>query len=460
MDRLNLVTYEGIAKWWLSGVLLVLPFQLTIAKTQILRGNETLSFIRYLDEITIVAFSFLAMIVFIRKKEIRDGLYLVLLLSLGLLVIIGLISGFINGNSLLITSIGTLDYIRNFLLVFIYGAFFRDLIEVKKIFRLILMIAVVIGVIAFLQELWAVTSHYYFSENSQVELFITLKNILPDYSHYPYRVGIYRVSSLMHNYIFMGLYCLLILSIYMFTQKKISIFVFLALYCAIFGSVSRMVYMGYIVVAGVQIIRTSEKRALMVLSLVPILILMVKLSTLWDLNVLKLTSASVVEENNSFMSESEDTKISFREYSKERAIQIWKDHPLWGVGPGMFGGIISIKYKSYVYDEYNFNSYAQALLNSWKHIDQWWPQMLAETGILGVACFAGTLISVLSICFIARNRTTSDQMKGLFAGYGLFLVIVLLYSLGSVINITQVVFPYFAFIGMGLGCLSKDRINI
>ena len=444
-NSLNRVTYVNVVKWWLTGVLLILPFQMTIANTQMLWGNETLAFIRYLDEITIIVFFPLTIIEFYRKKEIRDWLYLVLSLSLGLIFIISLVSGTINGNYLYVTVSGAFDYIRNFLIVFIYAAFFREFSDFNKIFRLLLIMAVLIGVVAFLQELWAITSNYFIEENNQSKLFLILKDILPDYYQYTQRFGIYRMVSLMHNSLFLGIYCLFILTIYLYTTARVRFLVFLTLFSGIFVSVSRMAYIGFIVISGLQILRTKGKRTLLILAVFPILILMFKLSFLWDFNI------SGLIEGGSVFGKNEDNMISYREYTGDKAMQIWKDHPIWGVGPGMFGGIISVETNSYIYEEYDFM--ATSILRTWKHIDQYWPQILAEIGIIGAAYFAGLFISLFVVLFIARKRTTSHEMKGLFTGCGAFLIVVLLYSLGSTINIAQIIFPYFAFIGMGLGCL-------
>ncbi len=433
---------------------MLLPFQHLIAKRNLLLSSNMSSFIQYVDEITIIVFIPLALMEFLRNKEIRDWLYLIVLFSLFIFGSCGLISGLINKNNLHVTILGSLDYIRNYFVIFIYAAFFREIRQFNKTFRLLLTIAVFIGFIAILQELWAITYNYYFTKDSHSKIFLMLKNILPAYPQYESRFGIYRVPSLMDNFNFLGLYCLLILTMYLYTAKKVGGTVFLALYSGIFVSVSRMVYLGFAVISGLHLFRAKKKRILIISALIPILLLMLKLSSLWDFNLSQSIAISQISVSDNMLSEPD---LNYRKYSRGKAIEIWLDHPFWGVGPGIFGGIFSVKFESHVYDEYNFIPNAMALLKSWKHIDQFWPMILAEMGIIGTAGFAGLIVSLFVILFIAQSRATLDEMNGLFAGSMAFLIVVFIYSLGTVINTTQVIFPFFALIGMGLGCQKANR---
>jgi len=169
------------------------------------------------------------------------------------------------------------------------------------------------------------------------------------------------------------------------------------------------------------------------------------MSTLQDLNVHQL----IIEINNEDeMAESVVDNTSYRRYARYKALQVWKDHSLWGVGPGMFGGDIAVKHRSPVYEEYNFSSVS---LNEYHDLDQFWPQALAELGIIGVMAFVVFSVSLLVIFFIARQRTNSDEMKNLFIGLILFTVFNLINTLSSSLNIISILYPYSAFVGIGLG---------
>jgi O-antigen ligase len=72
-------------------------------------------------------------------------------------------------------------------------------------------------------------------------------------------------------------------------------------------------------------------------------------------------------------------------------------------------------------------------------------------GIVGVLCF----INIFSVLFIAlyklREEAVNEEMKGLFSALMVYLVCILIYSLGIGINIAPVLFTYCAFVGIALG---------
>jgi O-antigen ligase len=142
-----------------------------------------------------------------------------------------------------------------------------------------------------------------------------------------------------------------------------------------------------------------------------------------------------------------------RVYSRSKALKILKDHPLWGVGPGMFGGIVASKYKSHIYELYNFDSGRKQYVESIGGIEQFWFQISAETGLLGTLCFINLIAVLLIYLYKLRGQAPFEELKGLFSALMMFMVCILLYTTGSGINIAPVLFTYFAFIGIGLGGL-------
>ncbi len=431
--RIPMVSYKNIIRWWLTGILILLPFQRKLVKSIVLWSNELSAFISYLDEITIVIFLPLVIREFYKNREIPNRLYLILLSPILVLSISGLIYSIVNGNSLFITPLSTFDYIKNFLVIFIYAVFFREFSEFKKTFRLLLIVAVFLGIIAFIQEFWAMTSRFILEKDVSDINYLLTKNLSPKDS---WRFGIYRAPSLMHNSNMLGLYILLILTIYLCIEKKVNFAVLTSLFAGIFLSISRMVYMGFVFMAGVQIFR--GRRWFIPLVVIPIVILLFSMSPLSKFD----------------MTEGQQQRgfITYREYTRHKAIEVWKDHPFWGVGPGMFGGVVSIKTQSPVYDEYNFSKEAKTMVKSWKSLDQFWPQLLAEMGIMGTILFAGFFISLFITFFILRRWAASEEMRGLFTGLAAFVIVILIYSLGSGLNITSILFTYCAIAGMGLGC--------
>jgi len=449
--------YQNVIRWWLTGILILVPFQYKIRKT-VLDGHERLSnLIGYADEITIVVFLLFAIREFYKNRETFDRSYLILLIPIFIFTFSGLISGIVNSNKLMITILGSFDYIKNFLVIFIYSAFFREFSKLKRIFNLLLIVAVLIGVVALLQELWAMTSRYILQKDfDDMAGFFLGRKVITGVS---WRFGIFRANSLMHNSNIMGLYCLLIFTIYLFTVRKVNFALLLSFVSGIFFSVSRIVYAGFVFVVGAQIFRRKGRKLLVVLAMIPIVILLFYMSTLPDFNVLELLNIPEFTKERYLAK-----KVPYRVYTRDKASEIWKDHPFWGIGPGMYGGIISIKFRSPIYNEYNFYPNAMKTLTAWQSIDIFWPQVLAEMGIIGSVSFAGLVIALFGILFICRQRATFYEMKGLFTGLAAYTMVILIYSMGSGLNITSIIFTYSAFVGMGLGCKGasqeeNDKIN-
>jgi O-antigen ligase len=132
-------------------------------------------------------------------------------------------------------------------------------------------------------------------------------------------------------------------------------------------------------------------------------------------------------------------------------MEIWKDHKALGVGPGMFGGVISIVFNSPVYKEYNFSQKWYDFMKPFRSLDQFWPQIMAEMGTIGALIFAGLFISLLIIFYLRRKHASDDEEKGLFAGLMIATVYIFIYSLGSGLNMTLFLFTYSALAGMVLG---------
>jgi len=427
-------------------MLFFLPFQLMIVKSIGVWSNELSVWINRWEEITVGIFLPLAIRELYKNREILNRFHLILLSPIIVLSISGFISGIINGNPLLVTILGIFDYIKYFLFIFIYAAFFRKFSEFKKIFHLLLIIAVFLGAVAFIQEVWALSSiHIYGNDifDSETYLFhditlvLHLDNIIDHW-----RFGIYRAPSLVGHYNLLGLYCLFFFTIYLCIKKKLNFTVVIPLIGGIFLSISRLIYTGFIFMAGVQIFK--GRKWLMPLVVVPIAIVVLSMSSLLEFD----------------MTEGQKQRdfVTYREYTRDKAIEVWKDHPFWGVGPGMFGGVVSVIYQSPVYEEYNFSESVKGVLKRYSSLDQFWPQVLAETGIIGTVAFAGLFVSLFMIFFLLRRQATSDEMKGLFTGLAIFTIVIFIYALGSPLK-DAVIFTYFAFAGMGLGCINKHRNN-
>lgn len=459
----NKITFNKLAKFWLVCILLFLPFQYRIVEIAV-QWNSVLKFILYVDEITIVIFILLAIKEIYKNWEIADKSYLYLILPIILFIIVGLSSGVFNQNSLFVTILACFDYIKYFLVIFIYAAFFKEFDAFKQIFRLLLIIGACLGGVAIIQEIWAMTSQYILREEVQGnQMLLLINSVLGDYSHYTPRLGVFRVHSFMNNSIMLGHYLLLILTIYLSVTRRLSWAVFLLLYAGIVMSVSRTVYAGFVFLMIVQII--WYRRRMLIAAVTPMLIVLLLLFSLQDINIsnsydlpwqtgLEINSIDWEKDFNDESKEDtyiKESQMSFRKYTRQKGVEIWKDHPLLGVGPGYFGSIISLKTYSPIYKEYNLAS-VMTNIRKWSGLDQFWPQVLAETGMIGIMSFVGLFISLFITGLILRHNSVSYEINGLFSAMLTYIIIIIIYTMGSGLNITPILFTFFALVGMGFGC--------
>ncbi len=89
-----------------------------------------------------------------------------------------------------------------------------------------------------------------------------------------------------------------------------------------------------------------------------------------------------------------------------KSVQIFLDHIMVGVGPGMFGGWVSINYHtSPIYEIYDVSTKGIA------SIDMFWPHFLTEVGILGTLLF---LLSMNLIYKKSKQFSRSNNNSEIF----------------------------------------------
>jgi hypothetical protein len=424
---------ELIIRYWLFIILIFLPFQRKIVKILLPVSREAGNFISYLDEITVIIFIPLAVLKFYRKREFPDRLFMILLSPIIIFSISGLVSGLSNGNSIFITSLGIFDYVKNFLVLFIYASFIRDIKDFKKLFNILLMVAVALGFIAISQELWALSGRYVLRVYSNLD----------DQS---WRLGVYRTTSLMHNPNVFGLYCLVILTIYLSISDKPRYLFSLSLISGILTSVSRIAYTGLMILGVSQL----QKRRWFIWILIPLIIIMIAIFSIEDVNLLKHLNLE-----KQLLLYGNEELIRFRNATRDTALIIWRDHFFLGAGPGTYGGKVSLRYNSTLYKKYGLSEEFIDYARNFGSIDQFWPQILAECGIVGTLAFASLFISLTVVLLILKIWSSSEEISGLFTGLVIITLIIFIYSLYTGLNITSILFTYSAIAGMAIGSESR-----
>ncbi len=442
--------YLKLVRLWLFSFLIILPFSGRIANF-IARFNANLSSLVFnLDELTVVLFLFPAIWEYYRNRKVLDMSCLLLLISPFLLICIsGLISSYVNQNSLQVAVFGTFDYVKNLLAIFIYAAFFKAPNDFKKIYRILLVVGVLLGTVVLMQFLWAMGSVYIFKKSitdPAIYIFRTYNESAPIFKYW--RFGIYRAPG----YYYYGLYYLLILAIYLYRTKKNNTLIILPLYAGVLASASRVVYGGFVFIMVAQIIKGRK----WMISLL-VVILLVFIPNINDNNDLDLSMFPNLIKSDQHVNFN-TIGSSVRSYSRYKSIEIWKDHPIWGVGPGMFGGIVATKYTSNIYTEYSIKR--RKILNA--GVEQFWFQLLAEMGIVGSLCFVNFLAILCVTMNKLKKRTEVEDIKKLYSALIAFMGCIIIYCLGSGINISLVLFTYCALVGIGLSSSNvtgKSKVN-
>jgi len=440
---------NNIVKFWLIAMLFIIPYQNEIMNHIRPLSLKLSTIIRLLDEITIVIYFPIALQKIFHERIKYKHLFPVLF-TLIIFSIVGLISGVINMNSIFITSYGVFYYIKYFLLIFVYAAFFKSINDFNKIFRVLLITAVIVGFVAFLQEVVALLFRHILEDsandtatsiiNSMV-INITRDDLLHNVDNW--RLGIYRVSSMMSHYNLLGFYSLFILTLYLYTVKKMNPFYLISLFSGIYFSVSRIALVGLIILCIMQVMR--GRKWMIMFMIIPMCVFIYSFGALSEFN---LKDKQVMSEVVVSDGQRVGYNMTYRQYARNVAMEIWKDYPFWGVGPGMFGGVAAKKSNSPFYEEYNFSP---NLLNHFSDLDQFWPQALAETGIIGTIVFFNVYIYMLLIIFMYRKLKLTVELKNYLGGLGVITVFIFINTFASSLNIVSILYPYCALSGMGVG---------
>jgi len=409
-------------------MLVFLPIQIWLSNELEAVVGPLGSLIRNVDEMTILALLPLSFFEIFKGRWMASCNFLIIIFSVVAVFLTGLISGLENNNSMLVTFLGVFDYVKNFLPLFIYAAFFKDITlkELTMIINTILITTMFLGFVCVIQESWA---------------FISTQILHIPWTFMGYwRFGIYRTPSLMNHPNSVGLYFLFVLTLYMYTAKKLAFIPMGLIFTGIIFSISRIAYGGFMLISALQ---SKGKRWLLI-----IVISMFTVLTILTLGMKKEVKKLAIE-----------NKEVFRIYAATKSLEIWMDHPLVGRGPGMYGGVISFTFDSPVYQEYHFEPQWYLFMSSFKSLDQFWPQLFAEMGGLGAITFFGLIMSIVAAFIKSRRNIESVAVKGLFSALLIITFFIFIYTLGSGLNNTAFLYSYAAFAGIALGYREIKEID-
>lgn len=153
-----------------------------------------------------------------------------------------------------------------------------------------------------------------------------------------------------------------------------------------------------------------------------------------------------------------DAEKYLRLFAYKEAFSLFRNHPVLGVGPGMFGGLASILFNSPYYNYWP--THFKDFVFNMGSVDSFWPVILAETGILG---FIAYLMIFITLCTWLSNaarwyRTFDDTYMaalGKVARNYTLAVIIMCFFTG--LNNPFVTYTFFSLCGIYLSVFSIER---
>jgi hypothetical protein len=333
----------------------------------------------------------------------------------------GLLSMIYNEIPIQQAFLGIFDYIKNFLPIILLPAIPFSRMDLNKLYSLLLKLAIFLVLIGILQEiLW-------------------ILNISVPYLGEPIenRFGFWRVPSLLGHPNLLGLYSILF-------------FVLNYSLCPKLNRVNLLLLAG-ILLSGSKFIWGATLVFLFIFALRKIhFSLRIKAKKL----ILCLTCLTIILMISPYLYQKSLQDFSphyYRGYALKKSLEIWNDHLMLGSGPGTYGGVVSLMYNSSVYDQYNFESRWFDFMQGPRSLDQFWPQCLAEMGILGFISFATLILLLFWLPRKILHKISDPDLQLFLSGPSSLVIVLIIYLCVSGLNMTSFILTYSILLGM---CLS------
>jgi len=143
-----------------------------------------------------------------------------------------------------------------------------------------------------------------------------------------------------------------------------------------------------------------------------------------------------------------DPEHYMRAYGYLKSIELFIQHPILGVGPGMFGDLGSVIFGSPYYSGIPIYMYDKIAERG--GIDSFWPVILAQTGVVGFLLFGAIFTSFyLKIEKIANKfKILDNELYKVGRVLGAYIIALILMGLGSNLNKPFVTYTFFGLYGI------------
>lgn len=276
--------------------------------------------------------------------------------SFCLLILVCLVSAAYNRLSLRETSVGTYVLLKNFVWFYLAASLRLDERGFRRVFRFLVVI------------LGAVLAFGFF-QFATGELTYNLLGLPRDY-----RLGILRLRSIFIRPVYLGetmaLLAVLSISAYMNLRNPL----YVALAAAAIAAVGLTMLLKTILALGLVL-------GLLLLRKRPLLFVPYVLAGV--LSIISFSEYAVQNIKTQYSIYIESPR-SVRREGYRICGEILRDSPIFGVGPGMFGGFAATLLGSPIPQRYGFINYDQL---EYSTIDSHWPHLAAEIGLLGLLIY-------------------------------------------------------------------------
>ena len=361
-----------------------------------------------------------------------------------LFVLWSLVSAAVNRNFIKPTVFGIFAYVVYFLVFFVFSSIPYERSLIKSNYKILLNFVLILCGISIFQEILAL---FY---PASADWWLTFQS-----GDALWRMGIFRASSLLHHANTMGIIALFFWTIELSQSRPsesksrdVKLFLLMA---AIIFSISKAAIASALIAV---IILVPNKRKKCILALPYLLILGIIFYQAIIGGTEKASPRREKVEDNIYIIGHD------RLYALKKSFEIAKQNPIFGVGPGMYGGHISLKYKSPVYKKYGFSPYYLNYLKKIGTIEQFYGHALAELGIPGLLFI---LILISWPIMIMRNILSFENdifIKRLLIGMIIVSIQTFILGLGCIItHASEWYFPFFAFLGMMVGIQKRKKLK-
>lgn len=140
-----------------------------------------------------------------------------------------------------------------------------------------------------------------------------------------------------------------------------------------------------------------------------------------------------------------DSSLDGRLWAINNGFHIWAKYPLFGSGPGTYGGRLALNYASPIYLQGIQGGYVALYFT-----DNQWLQLLVQTGLFGIVLFALFAVNMLVELVIKYNKEKSWLSLGVAGAFVAFLVAGFF---GNVLEFGAIAVP----MGIMLGVANSDK---